>query len=249
MDTLKVKNFGPIKEANVEFGDLTFLVGPQASGKSIFLQLLKLIEDRVHIKRTLEQYNYVWNGDADKNIESFFGESMAGIWNNDTEITSDSKKINKSFLSIKGPIVPERDEYVFYIPAQRILSLPDGRIKNFNEFDVAVPYVLKYFSEKVRQMQQHDQLTQDTVFPVKLRLKEPVRDSVNASIFHDGVIKEDARSGQKKFRMLIGEMDIPFVTWSTGQKEFMPLLLAFYWLCVATKRPRRDHPDRGFFVA
>ena len=42
MDNLKVKSLGPIKEADVTFGDLTLLVGPQASGKSIFIQMLKL---------------------------------------------------------------------------------------------------------------------------------------------------------------------------------------------------------------
>ena len=40
MDKLKVENFGPIAKADVTFGDLTFLVGAQASGKSLFLELL-----------------------------------------------------------------------------------------------------------------------------------------------------------------------------------------------------------------
>ncbi len=32
MDSLQIKSLGPIKEANIEFGNLTFFVGPQASG-------------------------------------------------------------------------------------------------------------------------------------------------------------------------------------------------------------------------
>ena len=40
---IKLANLGQIKEADVQFGDLTVLVGPQATGKSIFLQLLKLL--------------------------------------------------------------------------------------------------------------------------------------------------------------------------------------------------------------
>ena len=43
--TLKLKNIGPISEADVQFGDLTVLVGPQATGKGIFIQFLKLILD------------------------------------------------------------------------------------------------------------------------------------------------------------------------------------------------------------
>jgi predicted ATP-dependent endonuclease of OLD family len=45
MKTLRVSNLGPIKDASLEFGDLTVLVGPQATGKSLFLQLLKLLFD------------------------------------------------------------------------------------------------------------------------------------------------------------------------------------------------------------
>ena len=35
-DRIAVKNFGPIREVNVELGDLTVLIGAQASGKSLF---------------------------------------------------------------------------------------------------------------------------------------------------------------------------------------------------------------------
>lgn len=34
-------------------------------------------------------------------------------------------------------------ESVFYVPAQRILGISDGRPKNFMEFDGSAPYVLK----------------------------------------------------------------------------------------------------------
>jgi predicted ATPase len=33
------------------------------------------------------------------------------------------------------------------------------------------------------------------------------------------------------------------MTWSAGQKEFMPLLLSFYWLCPASKISKRDAID------
>ena len=50
---MKVENFGPIGKADVTFGDLTFLVGAQASGKSLFLELLKLLVDKDAIVETL----------------------------------------------------------------------------------------------------------------------------------------------------------------------------------------------------
>ena len=56
MNRLRASNIGPITEADVRFGDLTVLVGPQATGKSIFLQLLKLLVDRPAIHRTMKTF-------------------------------------------------------------------------------------------------------------------------------------------------------------------------------------------------
>ena len=42
---LRIENVGQIKKAEIDFGDLTVFVGPQATGKSIALQLLKLLLD------------------------------------------------------------------------------------------------------------------------------------------------------------------------------------------------------------
>ena len=42
MDNLKIQDFGPIADIDIRFGDLTFFIGPQASGKSIALETVKL---------------------------------------------------------------------------------------------------------------------------------------------------------------------------------------------------------------
>ena len=57
--SLCVRNFGPIRNVDVNFGDLTVLIGPQASGKSLFLELFKLVKDKAHIVSTLKKYNYI----------------------------------------------------------------------------------------------------------------------------------------------------------------------------------------------
>ena len=41
MDSFKITNFGPINKVDIQLGDLTILLGPQASGKTLFLQMLK----------------------------------------------------------------------------------------------------------------------------------------------------------------------------------------------------------------
>lgn len=71
-------------------------------------------------------------------------------------------------------------------------------------------------------------------------MKEPLRKAFNESIFHDGKVIVDDRTGQKKLRMEVDGMSVPFITWSAGQKEFMPLLLGFYWLCPPSKISRKD---------
>jgi predicted ATPase len=244
MENLKVKSFGPINEAEIKFGDLTLLVGPQASGKSILLQLLKLLLDKNNIKRNLEQYSIIWGKDQDKILDHYFGEGMHKIWQEQSEIELDDKPFHKSFLlSTKtGRIgkTKKNEENLFYIPAQRILSVADGRPKNFMEFDTSTPYVLRQFSETLRQLLQNGMDKKDAVFPIDQRLKKPLRESFNDSIFHDGKVVIDEKTGQKKLKLEVDGMSIPFITWSAGQKEFLPLLMGFYWLCPSSKVSKKD---------
>jgi energy-coupling factor transporter ATP-binding protein EcfA2 len=239
MERLKVKSFGPIGEADMRFGDLTLLVGPQASGKSILLQLLKLLIDKNNIRKTLEQYNYVWNKDTDLILELVFGEGMRGVWRDESEIVYDGKSYSRKSIGTTSGRNPE--ERLFYIPAQRILSVSDGRPKIFTSFESDAPYVLRQFSDTLRLLLQNNMERSKDVFPVSRRLKEPVRNSFNDSIFHDGKVVLDDKTGQKKLRMEIGDMSVPFLTWSAGQKEFMPLLLGFYMLCPPSAVKRKDN--------
>lgn len=60
MKSISVNAIGPITQGTVNFGDLTLFLGSHASGKGIMLQLIKLLVDKDHIRRTLEQYGYIW---------------------------------------------------------------------------------------------------------------------------------------------------------------------------------------------
>ena len=228
MKSLKIKNFGPIGNVDVKFGDLTFLVGPQASGKSLFLELLKYVIDKEFVLSTLRKYNYIIDKkNPQKILDTFFGDGMNKIFKPDTEITYNGRAITLDSLLKRN--VPTK-ESMFYIPAQRILSIADGRPKNFMEFDMATPYVLKSFSEALRIYIQGGMGDPETLFPVSNRLKNALKQSFDENIFHGGKIVMEENSGQKKMKMKIDDMSIPFMTWSAGQKEFMPLLIAFYCL-------------------
>jgi energy-coupling factor transporter ATP-binding protein EcfA2 len=257
MEHLKIEHFGPIEKADVHFGDLTLLVGPQATGKSIFIQLLKLLLDKNHIRKTFEQYNYIWGKDTDKILDLYFGEGMAKIWKSDTDIELDGISYPKSFLIPKAgrpEATANTEESLFYIPAQRILSVSDGRPKPFMEFDSSVPFILRQFSETLRLLLQNGMKKSESIFPISQRLKGTLRKSFNDSIFHNGKVVMDERTGQRKLRMEVEGMSVPFITWSAGQKEFLPLLLGFYWLCPPSKVSRKDkfqyvvieEPEMGF---
>lgn len=231
---LKIKNFGPIKEAELDFGHLTFLIGPQASGKSLSLELLKLIIDKQHIISTLRNYNYILSKTDAKNVlEWYFGEGLSGLFKEETEISwignlFSPQDLLKTITKQKASEV--QNESVFYVPAQRILSISDGRPKNFMEYDVSNPYVLRRFSETLRIFMQGGLGNPDTIFPMKNRLKGSIKKSIKYTIFHDGKVVIDKTGEQRKMKLEIDDMRIPFMAWSAGQREFMPLLLAIYCL-------------------
>lgn len=230
-DSLSVKNFGPIKDVNIGFGDLTILIGPQASGKSLFLELFKLVKDHDHIVSTLKKYNYVLGKSHAQSLpDYYFGEGLSSLIKEATKVVADNKDVAKLLTSTAIKSSEELHESVFYVPAQRILSIADGRPKNFMEFDMSAPYVLRFFSETLRVFMQGGLGNPDVIFPMNLRLESSVKDSINSSIFHNGKVILDQTGGQRKMKLSIDGVKLPFMTWSAGQKEFMPLLLAIYCL-------------------
>jgi predicted ATPase len=240
MEQLNVKSFGPIKEADIKFGDLTLFVGPQASGKSILLQLVKLIVDRYNIPTVLKQNNYEWGNKNENFLDLFFGESMSSIWNKDTKIKSDEKGyFLSSFLTKQGVRESSRTEKLFYIPAQRVVTMSQGWPRSFGSFDIGDPFVLKQFSESIRVLMEKETINGDSkqsnVFPKPNRIKEPLRKIIDDSIFHGASVESDNTSLKRRFLLKVGDSKLPFMTWSAGQKEFMPLLLSLYYLMPAAK--------------
>lgn len=228
MKKFQISNFGPIKNLDVELGDLTILLGPQASGKTLFLQLAKLVVDCNYIAQQLQKYNYAIDGNPDKILNYYFGDRLSSMWGSDTTVKVDNMAFEKRcLLNMKNV---ETNEKLFYIPAQRILSISDGRPKNFMEFDITSPYVLRNFSETLRLFFQNDIEDDNVVFPLKRSSDEGLERMFNDTIFHGGKVVIDEQAGQKKMRMRVGDTSLPFMTWSAGQKEFMPLLMAFYCL-------------------
>lgn len=227
-DSITVKEFGPIQEVNAELGDLTVLIGAQASGKSLFLQMFKLIKDRGAILKSLENYGFVVNNKLENLLNRYLGEGLSSMWTEKSEfILNDEVYTRECFERL-----PEGNpaDKVFYIPAQRILSIADGRPKYFMEFSENDPFVLRKFSDTLRLLVQNGLGDSGVLFPLPNRLKSTIKRMYNKAIFHGGKIVFDEKGGQRKIAMDVENMHLPLMTWSAGQKEFMPLLMAFYCL-------------------
>ena len=232
MTQLNIKNLGQIKSANINFSDLTLFVGPQATGKSILLQLIKLVFDADDIEATLMQYGYNWEGDVSKFNELYFGEGMHNLWSDITEVSLDDKEINLNnllSLSLEKSLI--FSEQIFFMPAQRVLTLENGWPRSFTNFEIGDPYVVCKFSEHLRLLMQRGFTNKDNgIFPRRGRLKKEISDALDTSIFHGAKVELNTVEMRKRIQINANGNLLPFMALSAGQREFMPLLLGLYWL-------------------
>lgn len=229
---ISVRNIGQIKNADVKFGDLTVFVGPQATGKSIFLQLLKLVVDTPSIQNEFKRFGIDWEGKLDNLLELYFGEGMSGVWQEGSSLLKVDGKEVKLENYAKGLKRKEKDERLFFIPAQRVMSLRDGSTQPFGVYRSGDPFVLREFSEKLHQLVQNEFGRNPELFPQENRLKKAERDLLAKHIFAGFDLKTSLVKMQKQFVLNKPGQDkgLPYLVWSAGQREFVPLMLGFYWL-------------------
>ena len=163
-DHIVVKNFGPIRKVDIELGDLTVLIGAQASGKSLFLQMFKLIKDRSAILKSLENYGFVVNNKLENLLNRYLGEGLSKMWTEDSTFILNGNRFSRKHF--EKPYKGNPSDIVFYIPAQRILSIADGRPKYFMEFSENDPFVLRKFSDTLRLLIQNGLGESGVLFPL-----------------------------------------------------------------------------------
>ncbi|WP_055075043.1 AAA family ATPase [Pseudanabaena sp. 'Roaring Creek'] len=253
MTELSIKNLGQIKSANIDFGDLTLFVGSQATGKSILLQLIKLVFDGENIGETLMKYGYQWEEDLSNFNELYFGEGMRNLWSDSTKVLWRDEEIYLDGL-LPNEISDDYEymndpEYLFFIPAQRVLTLENGWPRSFTNFEIGDPYVVCRFSEHLRLLMQQGFINKDkdnAIFPQAGRLRQEISDALNASIFHGAKVELNTVEMRKRIQINVNGNLLPFMAWSAGQREFMPLLLGLYWLMPVSHNSKK--PDIDFVV-
>ncbi len=238
MKRIRLTSLGQITEADISFGDMTVFVGEQASGKSILLQLVKLILDAGDITQTLRKHGFDWQKKVENFLSLYLGEGMQTIWNEDeTKVTVD--KVD--FTLQKALSKRKKDENLFLIPAHRVVTLKDGWPRAFTDYATSDPYVVKEFSEQLRLLMEAGLGSGERpIFPQEGRMNKTVRDAIRKSIYGDAEIRLDRSGLRKRIVLDIAGSQLPFMVWSTGQREFTPLLLGLYWLMPSGKAQKKD---------
>lgn len=243
MKQIKIKNFGQLKEADLQFGDLTVLVGPQATGKSVFLQLVKLILDAGPIVSEFKKYGTDWSGSFKNFLDLYFGEGMSSIYRKTTtSVHQDGRKLDlESLIRVRQP--EKKPERAFLIPAQRVITIKEGLTQPFQSYRSGDPYAVREFSDRLHQLVQTEFSKSKELFPVSNRLNKAYRDLVRKSVFGDYGLSMNTKKFEKRLVLNKegrGNSDLPFLVWSAGQREFVPLLLGFYWLMPPAKVSMRN---------
>lgn len=236
MKKLRLENVAQIRDAEIEFGDLTVLVGPQATGKSILLQFLKLLVDTGYVQGELRRHGLDWSRRLPDFLDVYFGEGMECIWTRQSKVSWQGKVVNVT--QVAGRMKAARDERLFFAPAQRVLTLRDGWPRPFTDYSAGDPFAVRNFSEELRLLMEES--SDGSVFPRERRLKNAYRELLQRHVFSRFKLTID--KGRKQKRLVLGARGgrpLPYMVWSAGQREFVPLLLSFYWLMPSTKIARR----------
>ncbi len=237
MDVLTVKNFAQIESAHITFGDLTVLVGPQATGKSLILQWLKLAVDAREAVEALKEAGHDITS-ASNLIDLIFGEGMSAAWHEGiTTVTMNGKPVSPQSWtrSLKRQPLGK----LFYIPAHRALLLAEGWPAPFQKLNADTPVVARLFSHNLYMRFSGRQAS--ALFPVGRLLKEQYRKLIDQAVFHGGRIELDKQGLRYSLRLTFdGGAKLPFMTWTAGQREFTPLLLGLYHVLPARMQKKRE---------
>jgi len=238
---LEVRDFAHIKHADVEFGDLTALVGPQAAGKSLLLQLWKLALDWDEVVRSLRATGYPLTN-RQQLLDAYFGEGMRTAWRRTTRVRINGEPFDPARRLRENQ--RRRAAKVFFVPAHRALLVSEGWPLPFDRLKADTPAVARLFSQSL--YERFTGAEAGDLFPVERTLKRDVRALIDAAVFHGGKVRLQQPGLQKRLELRHGATELPFMTWTAGQREFTPLLLGLYK--VLPPRMQRKDPSIDWVI-
>ena len=237
MTNLSIRGFAHIAEASIDFAQLTVLVGAQGTGKSLVLQWLKTVQDGRQIVGALRDAGQDVSK-PDALIDLIFGVGMGEAWSDTTSVTVDGKPIRPKSISKLG----NGRERVFFIPAHRAMLISDGWAAPFQKLTAETPVVARLFSQNL--FDRFNAREGDKLFPLDRVLKQQYRELIDDAVFHGGQVGlEQDKQHARRLKLTHGSSQLPFMTWTAGQREFTPLLLGLYHLLPPRKILKQEDID------
>ena len=235
---LHIKNFAHLSDVAIDFGDLTVLVGAQGVGKSLVLQWLKTAIDGKQIVAALKDAGQNV-ADPDNLVDLIFGVGMGSAWTKSTSISFNGHALSKASIHKRG----NGQEKVFFIPAHRTMLISDGWAAPFQKLTPETPVVARLFSQNLFDLFSPTSAGQH-LFPRDRVLKKLYRNLIDDAVYHGGKISlEEDQQHTKRLKLTHGAAQLPFMTWTAGQREFTPLLLGLYHLLPPRKRLKQPEID------
>lgn len=228
---LRIQHFAQIRDVDLQFGDLTVLVGPQGSGKSLSLQWLKLALDGRHVTEALKTAGE-GPETPDELLDLVFGAGMAKAWRDQSSVTFRGDSVRLDTLSRRG----KETEALFYVPAHRSLLLGSGWPLPFQKQPTSMPVVARLFSQTL--YDQFNKRDNEPLFPLDRVLRQEYRDLLNQSIFHQGTVDLERVAYARRLKLSYGDVRLDYMAWTAGQREFAPLLMGLYRLLPARKETK-----------
>jgi len=172
MEKLIVRNFGPIKEAEIELTKYVVFIGDTSTGKSVCAKLISIFREFANISSNkIENFDFIKEFDLRNEFQNYnidFNYEQAIIEYFDTNlhiklenesftIVFDERiKYNVGEVIIQNPFVQNldfskfgiRDKNVYFPPERILTSLIGSSISGLWANNVALPICIKNFSAK-----------------------------------------------------------------------------------------------------
>jgi len=151
MDRLIIKNFGPLKDVDIELNKVNLFIGENASGKSVLAKLITIILD---LKNHDFDENILFQKFQDFYIHFFIKETVIQLFVDDNIIFKIENMQIKTILKLNKKRIETHKLSSQYIPAERnLISLFSKSLSTLLISDIPLPKFLLHFSshyEKAR---------------------------------------------------------------------------------------------------
>lgn len=224
MNRLKINRFGPIEKADIEIGDMTIFVGPQASGKTLAAQLLLAFEDTLPIAREMRKFAMFIGGTNDFWDAYFTKEAREQYFSDNTHITYGEVNLENPKIDAKGY---RKSHRTLYIPSERASLIFNGFPMPFQSLPPSIPFPVRFFSEFLASKLRDVSLNNE-VFPKEYRFRQTLRNFLHSNLLMGTSfrIELNERTRTKEIRGIINDKNFHFDTLSAGLRESFPILFA-----------------------